>query len=333
MTRTRIVTIALVAIVVAGCTTVGTAPDTATAPPPADTEPLLMNISIHTDGYQTEDEDGGEAVFNAHLAALTGLADDVDGGDGVQAGEPKLTFELTADFVRATVKWGSDFIPTMDARGHGIGVHADLGGQGPIDRTVFTAELTSMREAIEAQGVDIVHVSGICSPSEWVESAIDAGFTATTGMIEYCQSSLPGSYPLPCGDQADECHGAAVTDWEHKLHPWRTSTSADWLTNDPSGQLLLVANAGGDTVGCMRENASGLTCAGVTDSGDIDQLRTVITDFVAHREVGRVDVLTVSWAIGRPPTAGFADSLLAMVAEFSDSVEWATMDEIIAVTA
>jgi len=176
-----------------------------------------------------------------------------------------------------------------------------------------------------------VKVSGFCTPSAWVESAIDAGFSATTGMVEYCLSSLPGNYPLPCGDQADECHGAAVTDWEHRLHPWHTSTSSDWLTDDPNGQLLLVANDSGTTVSCQREAASGSACAGVSDPGDIPQLQALIQQYVDHREAGRLNVLTLSWSIGRPPTAGFSDQLFAMVAGFSPSqVQWSTIEEIAA---
>lgn len=334
MTRAGVVSIALVGLALAACTPVATTPGGGgSTPPTTAADPLMLNISIHVEGYQIEDENTseGQMAFNAHILALTALADDADGGDGVQTGDAKLTFELNEDFVRATSLWGSDFIPAMAARGHGIGVHADLGGTGPIDRSVFTAELVTMREAIEAQGVDVVHVSGICSPSEWVESAIDAGFSATTGMVEYCLSSLPGNYPLPCGDTADECHGAAVTDWEHHLHPWRTSTSSDWLTNDPNGQLLLVANDSGTTVSCQREAASGSTCAGVSDPGDITQLQALIQQYVDHREAGRLNVLTLSWSIGRPPTAGFADQLFAMVAGFSPSqVQWSTIEEIAA---
>jgi hypothetical protein len=291
----------------------------------------MLNFSIHVEGYQEEDDPGGEAVFDAHVAAILGLADDADGGDGVDPDEPRLTFELSPIFVNATEMWGSDIISQLDARGHGVGVHADLGGQGYLDRTDFTNQLIGMREAIEAQGVDVVHVSGICSPSEWVEAAIDAGFTATTGMVEFCHSSYPGNYPLPCGDAANECHGMAVTDWEHLIHPWHTSTSADWLTDDPAGALLLVAN-GGSSVSCLREDAAGATCAGVGESGDVDELETLLREFIGHREAGEVNALTLSWSVGRPPTAGFADELFAVVETYvaAGQVLWATMADIVA---
>ncbi|MGQ0804887.1 MAG: hypothetical protein ACT4PI_13620, partial [Actinomycetota bacterium] len=247
----RTIVILLTTVGLAGCFAPGsggggggtpptTAPPTTTPPTttvPTDpgtgepgSDPLMLNISIHTDGYTEEDDpitaddpDGGRPIFDIHVAFLTGLADDADGGDGVDPGDAKITFELTPSFVAATEMWGSTFIADMDGRGHGIGVHADIGGQGYLDRTEFTNQLIAMRDDIEAHGVDVVHVSGICSPSEWVEAAIDAGFAATTGMVEFCQSSYPDNYPLPCGDAANECHGMAVTDWEHLIHPWRTS--------------------------------------------------------------------------------------------------------------
>lgn len=205
----RTIVILLTAVGLAGCVAPGSGGGGGGGTPPTTdpgtsdpglgepgSDPLMLNISIHVEGYQEEDDAGGEAVFDAHVAAILGLADDADGGDGVDPGEPRLTFELSPIFVTATEMWGSDIISQLDARGHGIGVHADLGGQGYLDRTDFTNQLIEMRDAIEAQGVDVVHVSGICSPSEWVEAAIDAGFTATTGMVEFCHASYPG-LPAP----------------------------------------------------------------------------------------------------------------------------------------
>jgi hypothetical protein len=329
-TRLLVVGLALTALTLAACTSVTT---TDAEPAPAEPDPLMFNLSIHVEGYQTEDDNTpeGQMQFEAHLAALTALADAADGGDGVDEGDASLTFELSPDFVRATTTWGSDFIPAMDARGHAIGVHADLGGTGLVDTSVFTLELVAMREAIEAQGVDVVHVSGICSPSEWVEAAIAAEFAASTGLVEFCLSSYPDSFPLPCGDRASECHGAAVTDWEHKIHPWHTSSSADWLTDDPARDLLLVAGESGTAFACLGETAAGIDCNTETDPTDVEALRTIIQDYVDHRESGRTNVLSMAWSIGRPPTAGFADELFAMVAGFAaDDVQWSTMPEIVA---
>lgn len=126
----------------------------------------------------------------------------------------------------------------------------------------------------------------------------------------------------------------AVTDWEHLIHPWHTSTSADWLTDDPSGALLLVAN-GAASVSCLREDAAGTTCAGVGDPTDITEFESVLREFIGHREADRVNVLTFSWSVGRPPTAGFADDLFAMVDTYdaAGQVEWSTMEDIVAAAA
>ncbi len=265
-------------------------------------------------------------------AMLEALADAADGGDGVDVGEPRITFELSADFVGGVALNASSFVTDMASRGHGIGVHADIGGQGYLDLADFTLALVEQRDALEALGVDVVHVSGICSPSQWVEAAINAGFDATTGMVEFCLSSYPGAYPMTCGDAANECHGAAVTDWEHKLHPWRTSTSTDWLTHDDAGELLLVAGESGTGVHCMSEHAAGSTGRCRTDDADIPELISLIDEFVAAREPGRLNVLTLSWSIGGPPSAGFADDLFAAVASSFDATElaWATLPEIVA---
>jgi hypothetical protein len=305
--------------------------------PPSDADPLLMNISIHVEGstYDAQDDPTpeGQAIFEQHLGMLTSLADAADVGDGVRGDEPRLTFELNADFVHATEVWGSTFIPDMVARGHGIGVHADVGGTGYIERSAFTAQLVDMREAIEAQGVDVTHVSGICSPSEWVEAAIDAGFDASTGMVEYCLSSYPGNYPMACGDWANECHGPAVTDWEHKLHPWHTSTSADWLTDDPNGELVLVAGESSSGVNCLGEDAAGQDCRGVSESSDADEFRRIVREYILNREAGRLNAFTMSWSVGARPTDGFAAELFASVADYVGAgyAEWSTAPAIAAV--
>ena len=151
-----------------------------------------------------------------------------------------------------------------------------------------------------------------------VEPVIAAGFSVATGLVEFCLKSLatiPPDYDAArieaCSTPAD-CHGQAPTDDEHKLHPWHTSTSADWLTDDPAGRLLLVGGESGTTIACLAEGGEG-TCTPNAD--DIPIFAGIVRDYVAKRAPGRSNSLAMSWSIGSPPPAGFVTDLAASVAD------------------
>ena len=181
--------------------------------------PLLLGMAIHVEGWHQERQD--ESLFRLHEAEL------YDTAAAAQAAGAILTFEFSPIFTEAADTWGSTLPADVVAMGHGVGVHADVGGNGEsLTAEEFAAELVPMRETVSRQtGVDVRHISGICSPSPWVEGAILAGFTSATGSVEYCALSLdpenvpPGYENLDCSDGPASCHGVFPDDIKHKIHP------------------------------------------------------------------------------------------------------------------
>ncbi|MCC7076238.1 MAG: hypothetical protein IT198_03855 [Acidimicrobiia bacterium] len=297
-----------------------------------ESSPVKMAISIHVEGWRGEDTN--REKFEHHRAVLVEIADAAE----EESPGAKLTFELNATFVSALHNFGDDFVTEMAARGHGVGVHADVGGT-PLPPADFAARLTSMKAAFDDLGVPARHVSGICSASPWVEAAVAAGFEATTGMVAFCLKSLPtGSVPpeyadlLVGCDVPSVCHEQVPTDMEHKAHPWRTSTSADWLTADPEGQLLLIAGESGGGIPCAAEAVAGeLTGGGCDlDAADAEGFGTWLDEY-AEADDGRPTSFVTAWSVGSVPDMDHARALFRAAADrvASGRVAWATVADII----
>ena len=73
-------------------------------------------------------------------------------------------------------------------------VHADTGGIGTPTLEEFGNKLTAKFKQLQDLGVTPILVSGICSRGPFVEAAIVAGYKVTTGIVEYCFTSLDPMY-------------------------------------------------------------------------------------------------------------------------------------------
>jgi len=305
-----------------GATTTTTASAVESVAP--STDALLLNISIHVEGHNAEVRN--EAEYRAHAQQIREVA------DAAAAAGASLSFEVSAPFVDAAVRWSDTILTDLLAQGHAVGVHADL---DVPDLETFTAQLTDMRSSLAAAGVETAFVSGICSEGPWVEAAIAAGFTASDGMVEWCLKSIPAEnwpagydYVGACASPAD-CHGSIPGGTERAMHPWFTCTSADWLTDDPDGELLLVGGSG-QGVHCLSEDLRGIQGRCALDEGDIDLFVEMIAEHVAARTPGEINVLTLSWSIGNVTTPEMATALFTTVDEaFTDKeVVWSTIPAI-----
>jgi hypothetical protein len=183
-------------------------------------EPQPLAVSIHVEG---------DIPYERHRATIDALADEATAAGVV------LTFELSRRFTEGSLAAGDGFVASLAARGHAVGVHADLGFPA-IPPAAFARRLAAHKAIVEeALGAPVTHVSGICSAAPWVEPAIEAGFTIVTGTVTYCLMSTPDA---PSCASPTACHDPLPDD--PTTAPWRTSSSADWLTPDPDGELWVV---------------------------------------------------------------------------------------------
>lgn len=134
----------------------------------ADANPLLLGMSIHVEGFQQEARD--EDLFDRHVNAITAFAE-IARDHGAIA-----TFEFSEVFLDAVVKWNSNVIDDLKAMGHGTAVHADVGGQGEPTLEEMVEDLERQRAKAGPLGVDLRHVSGVCSKGPWVEAVMAAGY-------------------------------------------------------------------------------------------------------------------------------------------------------------
>ena len=289
---------------------------------------VQLALTIHVERHDSEMTD--DAEFDAHLALLDQLEDVADSHGVI------LNFELSTEFVQAVDRWGSTFVEDALARGNGISQHSGDQSTAGLTGAALTAELVRQRAAIEAHGADVRYVSGGCSADAgWVESAIDAGFTAVTGITEYCLSSLDDA-SLPAGmdwirrcTNPGVCHDPLHIQTERVLHPWTTSTSSDWLTDDPSGRLVLVSAAEVDGLSAMSQ------------TGDADlatslaQWQMLLDDATAAAVPGQVNVLNFVLSVGPEPDWEVLDALFtaadARVA--AGQVAWADLGTVVSAAA
>lgn len=328
-----VVLVIVLGLAAAGCVVPSPEPattTTTTAPTGTADGPLLIGLSVHVEGWRSEVRDQGQ--YQSHVDHIETLA------AAAEAHRATLTLELGPTFVAATRAWGGEAtLAALVARGHTLAVHADVGGDPDQFAGVddFAAELTRQKAAVEAlvPGVEVTHVTGICSADPWVEAAVAAGFTTTAGLVEHCAMSLdPAAVPdgvrQDCASPID-CHGEPPRAYPAGSWVWFAEDSAQWLTPAESGLLLIAGGGAGPT--CASEAESGVTvttCVG--DDRDLELTTAAIdeglTDRASDPAGEHTEVVWFTQSVGPAVDAGYSDTWFALVEARvrAGEVAWAT---------
>jgi hypothetical protein len=219
----------------------------------------------------------------------------------------------------------------MEQRGHGIGVHADTGGQKDYDCDRFAADLRQERLQLESLGVTVRHVSGNASHCDWVAATVAADYRFTTGQVAYSVMSMPVEKRPPAYRDCKSpstCHQVFPTELADRLHPWRAASGADWTTHDPNGQLVILASSQGLT--CMQEELTGQSTKGCAFAAeDIDYFAQELEKAIALAEKDKVSIFHVSWSLGSPLDQTLLEEWLQRIAQYvrTGQVEWKTLPE------
>ncbi len=290
--------------------------------------PTLLTISIHVEGWPSEQQN--PVKFNQHAAIIIQMAQEAYAAGAV------FSFELSSQFAMSPN--AQAVVNDLLALGHGVEVHADVGGIGLPSLEELTDQLTRKYRQLEALGVTPVLVSGICSRGPFVEAALSAGFFMTTGVIEYCLTSLDQQYQ-PEGWDIDscvspaECHGNPGFTIPMKARPWKTSSSASWINPDPNGGLMIVIGESGSTVKCLAEvNVMASGCQYEND--DIRKYAELAERYVLHSEENnenRCCVFSASMSVGSALPEGYITDLVRSVSWLIDEgrARWATPTQIL----
>jgi len=258
-------------------------------------EPVLyLGMMVHLEGWDNEGVD--EDLFDRHVEITRTMA------DVFEKYNAKLTFESREHLSQGITNWGNNILQELYDRGHGIGVHADLGGT-PIEQGKFIQLLTTRkREMDNLLTVDVRHVSGICSENDWVEAAIEAGYEFTTGGVAYCVMSMPEELrpeeykncPNP-----GECHDAFPSEIEDRIHPWRISSGLNWVEEDPNGKLVFFPSS--TVLYNLYEDSLGTATYGTGaefTGEDLDEFFIRLNEALTYVDPQEFNMMYFAWSIG-----------------------------------
>jgi hypothetical protein len=219
----------------------------------------------------------------------------------------------------------------MQQRGHGVGVHADEGGERDYNKCAgFTEVLAEKKTKLESLGVTVLHASGICSKCDWITPAVQAGFKFTTGTVAYSAMSLspefqPAAYsncPSPI-----KCHGVFPTDLQDRIHPWLAEKGSNWTQSNPNGKLVILSASQGLT--CMQEelSPSGKTGSCVFNQADIDTYIQQLQVALSLAEPGKTNIFYVGNSLGSKLEMDILEDWLQAIDPYvkSGQVQWATL--------
>jgi hypothetical protein len=282
---------------------------------------LYYGIMVHLEGWN---DAGRREQFDAHADLVRRYA------ALFEKYGARLTLE-SKEFTDGCIAWGDNVLKEMEERGHGIGVHADIGGEKDVDCDEFTPLLKERKQALESLGVRVRHASGIVSSCDWVTAAADAGFQFTTGTVAYALNSLRADL-IPAGFHCTNpaaCHQSYPFDLAGRMHPWRMNTGEDWILPSENGRLVILPSGGGLT--CAAEEAdpakSFTQCN--FEAADIDALISELEQVLALVEPGKFNMYYISWSLGKELDDSLLEQFLQRVKTYVDGgrVQWKTLPE------
>jgi hypothetical protein len=281
---------------------------------------LYIGIMVHLEGWN----DGAEEErFRLHAELVREYAELFEQYGAV------LTLE-SREMTDGSIRWDDNVLLEMQQRGHGVGVHADIGGQRNYDCSRFADDLRAEKEQLESLGVSVLHVSGTVSHCDWVTASLQAGFEFTTGIVAYGVKSMPlAAQPeqfRDCNSPA-ACHQAYPLDLANRLSPWRAASGADWVTPIPEGGLVIIPSGGG--LPCMAEEqrTSDSTTRCEFSTEDIPASIAELEEALSLMQPGRLNTYYVSWSLGNPIPPEMLEAWLQAIQPYAASgqVQWVSL--------
>ena len=280
------------------------------APDASSAAVLSFGIMVHLEGWEDEQNQGR---FEEHVRLMREYA------SLFETYGAKLTWE-SKEVTEGALKWGVNVLLEMQQRGHGVGVHADIGGKKNYDCSRFSADLLAEKEQLESLGVTVRHVSGIVSHCDWVMAASEAGYLFSSGNVAYGVMSMPvESRPEEYRNcqTPSACHDVFPAELETRLHPWRMNSGADWITHDPNGKLVELPSSGSL---CVIEQNGEESC---------DDFFRELEAAIELSSPGEVNTYYVSWSLGKAIDIADLENWLQRMDGYvqSGQVEWKTLPE------
>jgi len=293
---------------------------------------LYIGIMVHLEGWNDE---GKQDIFKRHAEYVRDYA------SLFEKYGAKLTLESSPEFTTGCIKWKDNVLKEMSDRGHGIGVHADVGAKTESYGD-FVSQISQMKKELESLNITVRHTSGICSPLDWVNAAVDAGYKFVTGTIGYCAMSLPESErPSQYKNCSNPvvCHGVMPLDLKDRIHPWRAESGKNWIYDNKNGKLVILTESGG--LIDMAEEGEGKIATKSSRRSNKNKAKEEFTkeDITAYiselekaidlAESGKVNIFYVSWSLGSALDKSTLEEWLKAIKPYVDAgkVQWKTLPE------
>ena len=287
---------------------------------------LNLGIMVHLEGW---DDGTNQEKFRKHADLLREYA------DLFEKYGAKLTLE-SKEMTLGAIKWNDNILLEMEKRGHGIGVHADVGGSKKDTLPKMKKELETMKSQLESLGVTVRHVSGVCSHCDWVTATADSGYEFVTGTVAYALLSLPDEdRPIEIPDSARpaQYHQAYPFTTEGRLHSWRAENGSNWIDDNPKGRIVIIPS--GEGLAFSYEESKGEAEIGGSQNLTIEDINAFerelkdILKFIESDKSTQPYTYYLSWSLGKALDKQLMEKWLQMVAGYVDSgkVKWQTIPE------
>ncbi len=282
---------------------------------------LHFTVMVHLEGW---DDDNKKEAFEKHAALVREYA------DLFEKYGARLTLE-SREFTAGCIRWGDNVLKEMEDRGHGVGVHADIGGSRKTTQKQLLTGIREMKEELESLGVTVRHVSGVCSDKDWVRACINAGYEAVTGTVSYALWSLDeANRPDGFEPYANPAAGHTAYPWDPAgaVSPWRTSDGRNWIQNDPKGKLLLIPS--GASLVYAFEERNGKEHGGF-DKDDLTAWRQILDEALTYTDSGSVNTYYAAWSLGSAVSTDVLEQWLRLIDEYVQDgrIVWTTVPEMI----
>jgi hypothetical protein len=291
----------------ASATSSGDAGTDGTTSVSGDVQPLQIAFTFHLEGPSLV---ASKEAFDRYVGEIKTVADNFHRNGAIATWE-------AAEIVDKSITYNSKVLKELQDGGDAIGLHANGAGYVPTDPNYsvekMTKELTRERDALKSLGINVRHVSNICSTIDWVKAVQASGFEAVTGVVEFCLKSLssPPSEVASC-DAPNLCHGQYPKATEDAMTPWYASDGATWTTPASTGLLILPTRG---AMPCSAEEAGGAVSPTHCKYGDDDAtaLLAQLDVAVAARKPGKVHTFVLVASFGQTPDAGILENFLKSI--------------------
>jgi len=282
---------------------------------------LYIGLMVHLEGHKVNTLEGHN-IYKTQILNYASILEEY---------KAKATWELK-ETIDSCIRYEDYYFKSLEEKGHGIGVHADLGGNHPPNYTYdnLVQDLSLRKTLLEKQGVTIRHASGVCSDLDWSKAVVDAGYKFVTGIVGRCCCSLDEEdRPSGFGDctDPDVFHKIYPSDIEDRIHPWRANPDK-WTECDSEGDLVIIPAACEGLAYLYKENSTEIGSASFTKE-DIDGYFEALDEALLCMDESKINTFYASWSFGLSLDENLFREWLSQLNEYvqEGKVIWKTIPE------